>query len=120
MLTFDSNLQANQQQAAQIAQQFSDHIAAARAQQQTTDQLAKQLRQQLQQAIQSWSDADQQQFILWFNDALRAINTQRKPEFTDDKHIGLYFAIVATILAVSFVGLAIFAAMMDAKTFNGG
>lgn len=120
MLTLDSNLQATEQQATQIAEQFSDHIAAARAQQQITVQLAKQLRQQLQQAIQAWPEADQQQFMLWFNEALRESNAKRTADVPDDKHVGLYFAIVATILSVSFIGLAIFAALMDAKTFNGG
>lgn len=120
MLIIDANLHASQQHATALAQQFSEQIVAARAQQQTTEKLAKQLRQQVNQAIQTWSEQDQQQFILWFNQALNEINAARRSDVPSDKYVGFYFAIVAGVLAVSFVGLAIFAALMDAKTFNGG
>jgi hypothetical protein len=120
VLIIDANLQATQQHATALAQQFSEQIVAARAQQQTTAKLAQQLRQQVNQAIQTWPEQEQQQFILWFNQALNKINDARKTDVPSDRHVGFYFAIVAGILAVSFIGLAVFAALMDAKTFNGG
>ena len=102
-----------------VAEQFNRQIAAARQQQQTTDQLARQLRQQIQSVINAWPLSDQQQFMLWFNQALRILTTARSNEIADKKHFGYYFAILSGILFFGFLIVAVYAAFTEANIFNG-
>lgn len=119
MLAISPVLPVQLDNARAVAQAFSDRVALEREQNRTTEQLAAQLRQDIQQKILNWTQQDQQQFMQWFNQALREINIARVQATPAKKYFGFYFAILAGILAVGFIFFAVFAAVLKARVFNG-
>jgi hypothetical protein len=119
VLAISPSLPVQQDNARAVTQAFCDRVAVEREQQRTTATLASQLRQDIQQKIADWTTQDQQQFMQWFNQALREVNVTRIQAIPAKKYFGFYFAILAGILAVGFIFFAVFAALIGKNVFNG-